>query len=68
MLLARNFDCLAAITRVTARMIRNKRMMNFDPRKRGLLKILISFFISSCTKDVNKLRAGFLFIQVAHDE
>jgi hypothetical protein len=39
---------LVAITRATvlaARMSRNKRMANFDPRKRGFLKILISFLL-----------------------
>jgi len=42
MLLARNFGCLVAITReALAARIRNKSMVNFDTRKRGLLKILI---------------------------
>jgi hypothetical protein len=41
MLLAPN---LVAITRVTpAARIRNKNMVNFDTRKRGLLKILIIY-------------------------
>jgi hypothetical protein len=48
MLLARNFGCLeVAITRVTpAARIRNKTMVYFDTRKRGLLKILIMVLIS----------------------
>jgi hypothetical protein len=44
MLLARDLGCLVAITRVAlAARIRNKRMVNFDTRKRDLLKILIIY-------------------------
>jgi hypothetical protein len=45
MLLARDLGCLVAITRsvALAARIRNKRMVNFDTRKRGLLKILIIY-------------------------
>jgi hypothetical protein len=59
MLLARNFGCLeVAITRVTpAARIRNKTMVDFDTRKRGLLKILIMVLISfQFTRIWNRLR------------